>query len=139
MTAKFHQYCGIRVRIRSTDGTWQYDLLTGAETPIPNEGGRADRFAHFMDDGTLVYSHIDRERGTSSLWMHDTGYVSLLHDKTSSDDDSYPDKHDRNHIAFIGWNDNDGNYDLYLYRRSRGDSVRLTDNIAVLAPVLFRR
>ena len=122
-----------------SDRIWQYDLLTGAETPIPNEGGRADRFAHFMDDGTLVYSHIDRERGMSSLWTHDTGYVSLLHDKTSSDDDPYPDKHDRNHIAFIGWDDNDGNYDLYLYRRSRGDSVKLTDNIPILAPVLFRR
>ncbi len=122
-----------------SDRIWQYDLLTGDETPIPNEGDRADRFAHYMDDGTLVYSHIDKDTGTSSLWVHGAGYASLLHDRTRSDDDPYPDKRDRNHIAFIGWDDNGANYDLYVYRRSRGDSVKLSDDISVLAPVLFRR
>jgi hypothetical protein len=121
-----------------SDRIWQYDLLTGDETVIPNEGGGADRFAQYMDDGTLLYSHSDRASGTSSLWLHDTVYVSLFHDKTSSDEDPYPDKLNRDRIAFIGWDDNNANYDLYLYRRSRGDSVQLTDNIAVLAPVLFR-
>ncbi|MBT8079177.1 MAG: hypothetical protein KJO31_11425 [Gammaproteobacteria bacterium] len=121
-----------------SDRIWEYDLLTGEEAPVPNIGGGADRFAYYLDDGRLVYSHIDSESGTSSLWEHDTGSVSLLHDRTSSDDDPYPDKHDRDRIAFIGWNDDSGHYDLYLYRRSHGDSVRLTGNRPVLGPVLFR-
>lgn len=122
-----------------SDRIWEYDLQTEEETVVPNEGGGPDRFAYYQDDGRLIYSHVDLASGTSSLWEHDTGFVSLLHDRTPSDDDPYPDKHDRNHVAFIGWNDRDGAYDLYVYRRDPGDSVQLTASRPVLAPVLFRR
>jgi hypothetical protein len=113
------------------------NLLTGESGEIPSPDGGADRFAQFLDDGRIVYSHIDAASATASLWSHDAASATLLHDRTLSDDDPYPDKHDRNHIAFIGWQD-DG-YDLFVYRRDRNDSVQLTDGIAVLGPVLFRR
>lgn len=118
------------------DKIWRYDLLTGIESQVPGESGSADRFAHFLDDGRIVYSHIDPVAARSGLWLYDSGYVSLLHQRTGSDDDPYPDKHDRNHIAFIGWEGN--GYNLFMYRHDRGDSVRLTQGIPILAPVLFR-
>jgi hypothetical protein len=121
---------------RSDDRVWQYDLLTGSESAVPSATSSTDRFSQFLDDGRIVYSHIDIAAARSSLWIYDSGYVSQLHDQTESDDDPYPDKHDRNHIAFIGWED-DG-YDLYVYRQSRGDAVRLSDGLPILAPVLFR-
>jgi hypothetical protein len=120
----------------SDDRIWQFDLLAGVESPVPKEDGATDRFAQFLDDGRIVYSHIGADVRESSLWVYDSGSVSLLHDRTESDDDPYVDKHDRNHIAFIGWSD-DG-YSLYIYRRSRGDSVRLSYGLRILAPVLFR-
>jgi hypothetical protein len=120
----------------SDDKVWQFDLLTGVESAVPSDDGSTDRFAHFLDDGRIVYSHIGPDGAEASLWIHDSGYVSLLHDRTDSDDDPYPDKHDRDHIAFIGW-DIDG-YSLYVYRQSRGDSVRLSYGRPILAPVLFR-
>lgn len=118
------------------DRIWQYDLLTGTESPIPNAGSSTDRFSQFLDDGRIVYSHLNLETARSSLWIYESGAVSPLHDQTVSDDDPYPDKHDRNHMAFIGWKD-DG-YDLYVYRQSRGDAVQLSDGISIYAPVLFR-
>ena len=48
-----------------------------------------------------------------------------------------PDKHNFNHIAFIGW-ENDG-YNLFMYRQMSTDSVRLSQGLPMLAPVLFRQ
>ena len=120
----------------TSDRIWQFNLLTESETEVANVGGGADRFSHYLQDGRIVYSHIDSSTGTSSLWDHDYGFVSALHDRTSSDDDPYPDKHDFNHIAFIGWED-DG-YNLFMYRQMSEDSVRLSQGLPMLAPVLFR-
>jgi hypothetical protein len=122
----------------TSDRIFEFNLLTGQETEVPNVGGGPDRFAQFLDDGRIVYSHVDLTSAPSnaSLWVYDSGTVALLHDRTGSDDDPYPDKHDRNHIAFIGWED--GGYHLFVYRRSRANSVRLTRGIGVLGPVLFR-
>lgn len=119
------------------DKIWQYDLSTGLESPLPSTGMSTDRFSQFLDDGRIVYSHLDGETARSSLWIFDSGIVLPLHDRSVSDDDPYPDKHDRNHIAFIGWDD-DG-YDLYMYRQSRNDSVRLSHGLTVYSPVLFRQ
>ncbi len=120
----------------SDDKIWQFDLLTETESALPSAGGATDRFSQFLDDGRIVFSRFDAASGRSSLWVHDSGVSALLHDRTQSDDDLNADKHDRNHIAFIGWQD-DG-YDLYVYRVSRGDSVKLTEGRSVLWPVLFR-
>lgn len=120
----------------SSDRIWEYNLLSGVETDVPNIGGGADRFSHYLEDGRIVYSHIDAATNTSSLWSHDYGSASPFHDRTSSDDDPYPDKHNFNHVAFIGWED--GGYNLFMYRLMSGDSVRLSQGIPMLAPVLFR-
>ena len=118
-----------------SDRIWIYDIVTRQETPVPNNDGGPDRFAHFLDDGRVVYSHIDPQPWRSSLWVYDSGVTYLLHDQTGSDDDAYPSKHNRAHIAFIGWED-DG-YSLYVYRQSLRDAVRLTRGIGVLGPMLF--
>lgn len=119
-----------------SDRIWQYSLLMHEEVQVPNIDGGADRFAHFLEDGRIVFSRIDLSSVTSSLWIHDSSFTSVLHDRTESDDDAYPDKHDSNHIAFIGWGGS--GYDLFMYRQQHGDSVRLTRVTSVLAPVLFR-
>lgn len=126
---------------QESDRIWQFNLLTRAETVVANQNPGPDRFAMYMDDGRLVYSHKDSVTGDSSLWVNEymDGYVSLLHDRTRSDDDPYPDKHDRDHIAFIGWNDYDEFYDLYVYRQTSRDSIRLSSGISVVGPVLFRQ
>lgn len=122
-----------------SDRVWEADLATRAETVVPNASEGPDRFPFYLDDGRLVYSHLDNDSGQASLWIHDTGFAAELHDRTRSDDDPYPDKNDRNHIAFIGWNDSQNFYDLYVYRRASNDSVRLSRGTPVLGPVLFRR
>ncbi len=118
------------------DKIWQYDLLTGVESALPAAGGATDRFSQFLDDGRIVFSRFDGASGRASLWVHDSGTSALLHDRTQSDDDLNVDRHDRDHIAFIGWQD-DG-YDLFVYRVSRGGSVQLTEGRSVLWPVLYR-
>jgi hypothetical protein len=113
------------------------NLMTGFGGDVPGSDGAPDRFAYYLDDGSIVYSHKDPLARRSSLWLHTPGAGSmLLHDRTESDDDPYPDKHDRNHIAFIGWQN--GGYDLFIYRQDRGDSVQLSRGTKLLAPVLFR-
>ncbi len=122
-----------------SDRVWEYDLTRRSESIVPHANEGPDRFPFYLDDGRIVYSHLDNDSGQASLWVNDTGYVSLLHERTRSDDDPYPDKTDRNHIAFIGWNDRSNFYDLYMYRMSSSDSVRLSRGTPVLGPVLFRR
>jgi Tol biopolymer transport system component len=121
-----------------SDRIWQYSLVDRTERQVPNAGGGPDRFSHFLGDGRIVYSHIDSGSATASLWIYEpaSGVTGLLHDRTDSDDDPYPDKHDGNHLAFIGWKGN--GYDLYMYRESTRDSVQLTRGVSVLGPVLFR-
>lgn len=121
----------------SDDKIWQYDLLTGSESALPSTSGSADRYSQFLDDGRILYSRIDFAASRSSLWIFDSGYALPLHDRTESDDDPYPDKHDREHIAFIGWKE--GGYDLYIYRQSLGNSVQVSHGQPVLWPVLFRQ
>lgn len=119
-----------------SDRIREHHLLSGEEREVPNQGGGADRFPQYIDDGELIYSHIDAATDTSSLWIHNAGTAMLLHDRTASDDDPYFDKHDPDHLAFIGWED-DG-YNLFIYRHSRNDSVRLTSGMPIVGPVLFR-
>ena len=121
-----------------SDRIWEYGLMTGIESIVPNDGGGPDRFAQYLDDGRLVYSHVNTDTATSDLWQHNLGFTSMLYDGDASDDDPYPDKHNRDRIAFIGWDDVEANYNLYIYRRGRADAVQLTEGTPVLAPVLFR-
>jgi len=120
------------------DRIWLQDLtrMEAREVPLGTVGGGPDRFAHYLGDNRIVYSHIDGETLGASLWVYENGRVSLLHNETRSDDDPYPDKQDPNHIAFIGWQD--GGYQLFMYRRDRNDAVQLTRDLPVLAPVPFR-
>jgi Tol biopolymer transport system component len=121
----------------SSDRIFRSNLQGGAPIEIENFGGGPDRFAHFLADGGIVYSHDDGGSATASLWVSYPGATPLLlHSQTESDDDPYPDKHDANHIAFIGWEN--GGYNLFIFRYARGDAVRILSNRPVLAPVLFR-
>ena len=108
-----------------------------SEFPLGTDNGGPDRFAHYLGDNRVVYSHIDGATLGASLWIHEGGAVELLHNETVSDDDAYPDKHDANHIAFVGWQP--GGYQFFIYRVDQGDAVRLSRNLPVLAPVLFRQ
>jgi hypothetical protein len=117
-----------------TDRIFIYDWGTGQTTAVPNLDGGPDRFSHFLGDGRLVYSHLDPQDGTASLWSYAGGNSSLLHDRTISDDDSYADKRDWEYLAFIGYQ---GGYNLFIYRGSRMDSVQLTQDRPVLGPVVF--
>ena len=121
----------------NSDRIFVYDLLSEEEIPIPNYDGGPDRFSHFLNDGRLVYSHIDKKTWTSNLWVYDDGDVSLFHDRTQSDDDAYADKHNWSYTAFIGWQN--GGYDLFVHRSVYQDSVQLTEGIPALGPVLFSR
>ena len=128
---------GERCSEPENDSIRYVNLLTGRGGEVPGSAGAPDRFAYYLEDGNIVYSHIDPVSRRSSLWLYMSGAgTTLLHDRTESDDDPYPDKHDRNHIAFIGWQN--GGYDLFMYRQDRGDSVQLSRNTTLLAPVLFR-
>jgi dipeptidyl aminopeptidase/acylaminoacyl peptidase len=114
-----------------------FDLVTRRGGDVPGSDGAPDRFAYFLEDGSIVYSHSEPVSNRTSLWLYTLGpTVALLHDRTESDDDPYPDKHDSNHIAFIGWQN--GGYDLFVYRQDRRDSVQLSRSTRMLAPVLFR-
>lgn len=130
----------------SSDRIWYYDSSTGLEYQVPNQGGQADRFAYFLYEDTLVYSHIDAAARESSLWRafiptSGAANVELWHDRTESDDDPYPDRTNRDLVAFIGWENvgwkRGGGYNLFVYRISEGTSVRLTEGIPVLAPAIF--
>jgi hypothetical protein len=99
-------------------------------------GDGPDQFAHFTLTGDVVYSHFDTSENRSSLWLYNPGArPQLLHDETSSDDDPYAERDGNGYIAFGGWGD--GRYDLYVFRRSVGNAVRITDNINVFGPILF--
>ena len=103
---------------------------------LPSTGGGPDRFAHFTRTGELVYSHVDTSTGVSSLWIRYPGAdPALLHDETLSDDDIYAERNGDEYIAFSGWNVD--SYDLYVYRRTLGSAVKITNDINVLGSVLF--
>lgn len=128
---------GERCNLPENDKVRFYNLLTEERGEIPGSDGSPDRFAYFLEDGSIVYSRTNGLTSRSSLWLYNTGpTTSLLHDRTESDDDPYPDRHDSNHIAFIGWQN--GGYDLFIYRQDRRDSVQLTRGTDLIAPVLFR-
>ncbi len=111
-----------------------YDLATGQTQVVANADGGPDRFAHFRGDGTLIYSHLDPAAGDASLWRYAGGQTALFHDRTVSDDDPYADKTDWEYLAFVGYEEG---YNLFIYRESRGDSVRLSQGLPVLGPVIF--
>lgn len=128
---------GVRCDSPENDRISYINLLTRAGGEIPGTIGAPDRFAYYLADGGIVYSHSDPVSDRTSLWLYFGGRTTaLLHDRTESDDDPYPDKHDDDHTAFIGWQN--GGYDLFIYRRDRRDSVQLSRNVQLLAPVLFR-
>ena len=103
---------------------------------LPSLGDGPDQFAHFTQTGDVVYSHFDTSDGKSSLWLFIPGSVpQFLHDETISDDDPYADRSGNDYIAFAGWGD--GRYDLYVFRRSVQNAVKITENINVLGPILF--
>jgi Tol biopolymer transport system component len=120
------------------DRIWLKDLTSGQTTGLPpaTPDGGPDRFAHYLGDGRVIYSHIDGATRGASLYAIENGSIYLFHDQTRSDDDAYPDRHDPNHIAFIGWEN--GGYRLFVYRQEQADAVRLTSGFPILAPVLFR-
>lgn len=113
-----------------------HPIGAGSGTEVQNYGGGPDRFAHFTQTGDLVYSHVDTSDDTASLWMyiHNSGHFPL-HNETTSDDDAYAERNGSNYIAFSGWGAD--RYDLYVYRASSADAVRLTSGINVLGSILF--
>jgi hypothetical protein len=117
-----------------SDRIFVYDLATGQTVTVPNLDGGPDRFSHFTGDGRLIYSHLDPQTQTASLWSYVGGVTSPFHDRTSSDDDPYADKLDWEYLAFVGYQ---SGYDLFIYRESRSDSVQLTQGIPVLGPIIF--
>ena len=119
-----------------SDRIVRYSMLSGQSTVVPNTGGGPDRFPHFTVTGEIVYSHIDRDTDTASLWLYiDGSGTALLHDETSSDDDPYAYRIDRDYLAFIGWEQDV--YSLYMYRMGSQQAVRLTQGVNVLGPILF--
>jgi hypothetical protein len=103
---------------------------------VPGSGDGPDRFAHFTAIGDVVYSHFDTSESRTSLWLYIPGATpQFLHDETRSDDDPYADRSGDEYIAFAGWGD--GRYDLYVFRRSVQNAVRITNSINVLGPILF--
>jgi hypothetical protein len=123
-----------RCNAPESDRIFVYNLATGQTVAVPNLDGGPDRFSHFMGDGRLIYSHLDPETGTASLWSYIGGLISPFHDRTNSDDDPYADKRDWEYLAFVGYQ---SGYDLFIYRESRSDSVQLTQDIPVLGPIIF--
>jgi hypothetical protein len=109
------------------------------QVPLPAEEGGPDRFAHFQDAETLVYSHIMPDTGAASLWRYHsttTAFEQLtFNTNTNSDDDPYPDKTNPNRIAYIGWQEGSG-YNLFIYEN--GVSYKLSHNVPILAPAIFQ-
>ena len=119
-----------------------HDLMTHSKLELQNEGGGPDRFAHFHADGRLLYSHVDVVSGTASLWSYNfynpngsSMPPTLFHNKTFSDDDSYAHKQNPEYTFFIGV---DQGYNLYAYRATRDDSVKLSDGYPMLGTVVFQ-
>ena len=99
-------------------------------------GDGPDQFAHFTHAGDVVYSHFDTVESRSSLWLYIPGATpQFLHDETRSDDDPYAERNGDEYIAFAGWGD--GRYDLYVFRRSVQNVLKITNNINVFGPILF--
>lgn len=123
-----------------------YDIDTDYAFQLESEGNGPDRFPHFLADGRLLYSHLDDVVETVSLWKYDLygpngllGLPSLFHSSGSvSDDDSYAHKQNREYIFFLGFNIQTDLYDLYVYRESSGDSIKLSENQPMLGTVVFR-
>jgi hypothetical protein len=111
-----------------------YDLATGQTQVVANADGGPDRFPHFRGDGALIYSHLDPAAGEASLWRYAGGQTTLFHDRTVSDDDPYADKTDWEYLAFVGYQER---YNLFIFRESRRDSVRISQSVSVLGPVIF--
>jgi hypothetical protein len=108
----------------------------GKRTILTSEGGGPDRFSHFTKTGELVYSHLDAKENVASLWMYFANAGSIaLYDETGSDDDSFAERGGSEYIAFSGWGTDA--YDLYVYRRTPGNAVRLTSGINVFGSILF--
>jgi Tol biopolymer transport system component len=112
------------------------ELSTGNVIEVPNGDGGADRYSHFLADGTLLYTHQDPQSGSESLWIYDceSGTVRLFHNRANSDADPYANKSNPEYVAFVAYR---RGYDLFVYRRSREDSVRLSSRAKVLGPVIF--
>ena len=103
---------------------------------LPKLGDGPDQFAHFTQTGDVVYSHFDTSESRSSLWLYIPGTTpQVLHDETRSDDDPYAERNGNEYIVFAGWGD--GRYDLYVFRRSVQNAVKITNSINVFGPILF--
>jgi len=103
---------------------------------LPKLGDGPDQFAHFTQTGDVVYSHFDTSESKSSLWLYIPGATpQFLHDETKSDDDPYAERNGNEYIVFAGWGD--GRYDMYVFRKSGKNAVKITNNINVFGPILF--
>jgi hypothetical protein len=109
------------------------------EVPRPGNAGGPDRFSHFLDSDSLVYSHIMPDTGAAALWRYDGASDSLtqltFNTNTNSDDDAYPDKSNPGRIAYIGWQVGTG-YNLFIYENQQ--SYKLSNGVPMLAPAIFR-
>lgn len=127
---------------RDSDRIW-YAYLSAPyareEVPLPGNAGGPDRFAHFTDSDSMVYSHIMPNTGAAALWRFDgsSGALTQLtfNTNTNSDDDAYPDKSNPARIAYIGWQEGTG-YNLFIYENQR--SYKLSHGVPMLAPAIFR-
>jgi hypothetical protein len=127
---------------RDSDRIW-YAYLNAPydreEVPRPGNAGGPDRFSHFLDSDSLVYSHIMPDTGAAALWRYDGSSGSLtqltFNTNTNSDDDAYPDKSNPGRIAYIGWQEGTG-YNLFIYENQQ--SYKLSNGVPMLAPAIFR-
>ena len=113
-----------------------YHVEDGDPLVLPSLGDGPDRFAHFTQTGDVVYSHFDTAENKSSLWLYTPGASpQLLHDETNSDDDAYADRNGNEYVAFSGWGNE--RYDLYVFRRSSRNAVKIIDDVNVFGAILF--
>ena len=134
-------FANVVAYVRRCGGDRQSDRIVyhpsvGDRDILASAGEGPDRFAHFTATGELVYSHLDANENVASLWIYYSGAEPTnLHDETQSDDDAFADRGGSEYIAFSGWGTDA--YDLYVYRRSLGNAVRLTAGINVFGSILF--
>ncbi len=118
---------------------YAFDDKTPGNSPtiVPSKGGGPDRFPYFTPTGEIVYSHLDSDSGTSSLWLLYPlyGTTELLHSETESDDDPYVYHADGRYVAFSGWGRDA--YDLYIYNRQTDAAAQVTRGVNVLGTILF--
>ena len=136
---------GVMAYVQRCDGpdsdTIYRHFIGGSRTEVPKTADEPDRFPQFNGVGDIIYSHLDRDAGSSRLLSYVGGQsLSGFYDTLGADDeDPYVFKPNDAFTAFISWHGS--GYSLYLVDRTGSvESLRrLTgDGGNVLGPILMR-